>query len=251
MQTTRQVFNSQILAILILIYSLSAACAQEPKKLPNDIKWMTKSIEYSAICMQTYRNAWQAVKDAAESQTQNWVVVLDIDETVLDNSPYAIQLYENSKPFTEESWAKWVYREEAALVPGAKAFIDSVRTLGPKAHIAYITNRLSEYDHATKQNLKKYGLFQEDDILLARMGSEDTKENRRRCLETGTDRCKKNGPCVILALVGDHIRDFVPVYGSKNVFQYWNNDLKEDTNWGKKYFMLPNPNYGAWQRDYR
>ncbi len=235
----------------LLILLASPLSAQKAKPLPNDLKWMTQSIEYAAVCVQTYRAAWRAVKASAAKESRNWVVVLDVDETVLDNSPYALERTALDSGFTMASWAKWVLRKEAGLVPGAKAFIDSVRTLGPKAHIAYITNRRYEREAATIENLQKYGLFQEDDIMLTRKGPEDTKEKRRECLRRGTGRCSKHGPLVILALIGDNIRDFFEVYGMEKARIYREQLLPKDKNWGTRFFMIPNPNYGSWQRDYR
>jgi acid phosphatase len=69
-------------------------------------------------------------------------------------------------------------------------------------------------------------------------------------VEAGTGRCKGNGPRVIIALFGDNIRDFIPMESSEIARQYRQNELSKDPNWGKKYFMLPNPTYGAWEKDY-
>ncbi|MFQ5864397.1 MAG: HAD family acid phosphatase, partial [bacterium] len=186
------------------------------------------------------------------SETRNWVVVLDVDETVLDNSQYALELVEMNVSHTQELWVKWVLREESTLIPGAKAFIDSVRTLRPKAHIAYLTDRKFEQEQeSTINNLRRLGVFQEGDILLTKKGSEDTKEGRRRCLERGTGRCEKYGPLVILALLGDNIRDFMPVKGLEQAKFLREEQVPQDPNWGRKYFMLPNPTYGSWERDYQ
>ncbi|MCG8608223.1 hypothetical protein MJD09_24970 [bacterium] len=219
-------------------------------QVPNDIKWVTSSIEYAAACVQTYRNAWMAVREAAASEQANWVVVLDVDETVLDNSQYQRARAAVDSGYTPQSWAKWVLQEEATLVPGAKNFIDQVRTLGPKAHIAYITNRNFEHQTATVANLTKYDLFKHGDIMLTRKNSDDTKVKRRRCLETGTGRCKSAGRLRILALIGDNIRDFMPMTGREKAEDYRTQGVFRDPNWGRKYFMLPNPSYGSWQRDY-
>ncbi len=224
---------------------------QAARPLPNDLKWMTRSIEYAAVCLQTYRAAWQAVKQAAARETRPWVVVLDVDETVLDNSPYALERVAVDSGFTVASWAKWVLRKEAKPIPGAKAFLDSVRTLGPNGHLAFITNRMYERQAATIENMKAYGLFREGDIMLTRRDRSDTKEKRRQCLRQGTGRCAGYGPLTILALIGDNIRDFFEVYGADKARAYREEVLPDDPHWGRSFFMIPNPNYGSWQRDYR
>ncbi len=233
------------------LFSTDCVFSQEPKPLRNDIKWVKTSIEYAAACLQTYRSAWPIVKAAAAKQSKNWVVVFDVDETVLDNVQYAVERTQIDSGYTHQSWVEWVKREEAPLIPGAKAFIDSVRSLGPKAHIAFITNRdFDPEEGPTINNLRKVDLLKDDDTILTERSKQDTKEIRRNCLETGTGRCEKNGPLVILALFGDNVRDFIPIWGSKKAARYREN-ISEDSNWGTKYFVLPNPTYGSWLRDYK
>ena len=77
---------------------------------PNDIRWVTESIEYAALCKQTYDMAWPVVKAAAGEQSGQWAVVFDIDETVLDNSKYQIQRAAMDSGFTSESWQKSPFR---------------------------------------------------------------------------------------------------------------------------------------------
>ncbi|MFQ5603573.1 MAG: HAD family acid phosphatase [bacterium] len=249
MKENKLVYVVKCFVVMFVVYALGVLPAYA--QLRNDIKWVTSSVEYAALCTQTYRSAWQAVQQAAQTQTNNWVVVLDVDETVLDNSQYAVERTKIDSGFTPQSWAEWVFRKEAMLVPGAKEFIDGVRSLGPNAHIAYITNRNFEHEQATIENLQKYGLFKPGDTMLTRKNRQDKKSDRRRCLEAGTGRCKKNGPLVIVALLGDNIRDFMEVVGAEKAKKYRTKELPGDERWGTKFFMLPNPTYGSWERDYR
>lgn len=250
--------HNRTLKIAAVLLIITIGCAHHsvsqstppPRRLPNDIRWITQSIEFAALCTQVYRTAWQVVKAAAQNQTRNWVVVFDVDETVLDNSRYALERAAIDSGFTEASWEKWVFRKEAAPIPGAKAFIDSLRTL-PRAHIAFITDRLFAHEQPTIENLQKHGLFKDGDIMLTKTSREDQKEDRRRCLENGAGRCEKSGPLVILALFGDNIRDFIPMRGKENAEIYRSVTLSEDARWGQTFFMLPNPTYGAWEREYQ
>lgn len=238
-------------SIYLFALGWNSVCSQSSKELPRDIQWVTKSVEYAALCEQVYRTAWPVVKKNALAQTKDWVVVFDVDETVLDNAQYAVERFAIGAAHTQEAWSEWVRREQAPPIPGAKAFVDSVRSLGPKAHIAFITNRRFENEEPTISNLRKVGLYKEGDTMLTRKNREDTKADRRRCLETGTGRCEKNGPLVIIALFGDNIRDFMPMRGLDNARIYREKELVKDENWGTKYFVLPNPTYGSWERDYR
>ncbi len=241
-------FKIILIAGLINIFLLNIPVYAQ---LPRAIKWVTKSVEYAAVCVQTYRSAWQAVKARARHETRPWVVIMDVDETVLDNSQYALERVAVDSGYTPQSWAKWVQRMEAGLIPGAKAFIDSVHALGTRGSIAYITDRDYALEKPTIENLKKYGLFEKGDIILTRKGPNDTKAKRRHCVETGSGPCKDLGPRVIIALIGDNIRDIVPVYSMEKARKLRNEIIPNDPKWGTKYFVLPNPTYGSWERDYR
>ena len=236
---------------IFVLLSANFAVCQPAKKMPRDIQWVTRSVEYAALCTQIYRSAWPIVKKAAQKQPENWVVVLDVDETVLDNSKYAVERAALDSGFTQASWSKWVHRAEAPPVPGVKALLDSVRSLGPKAHVAFITNRRFENEPPTVENLKKWDLYREGDTILTRKSREDAKADRRKCLEAGIGRCEKNGPLAILALFGDNIRDFMPMRGMATAQNYREHELAADPNWGTRFFMLPNPTYGPWERGYR
>jgi 5'-nucleotidase (lipoprotein e(P4) family) len=245
--------NLKLAALLLMVaFGCAHSISQQtrPRQIPNDIRWVTESIEYAAVCSQVYRNAWDIVKAGAKNESGNWVVVFDVDETVLDNSGYALERVAVDSGFTEASWANWVLRKEATPTPGAKAFIDSVRSL-PRGHIAFITDRLYAHEQATVENLKTHGLFRDGDVMLTKTGPEDHKEDRRQCLQTGAGRCEKPGPLVILALFGDNVRDFIPMRGKQTADAYRKNELPQDVRWGTTFFMLPNPNYGSWQREYK
>lgn len=217
----------------------------------KELQWVTGSVEYVALCRQTYRTAWKGVQNLAQGVDADWVVVLDVDETVLSNAQYQQERAALGLDYSPDSWAEWVLRKEAVPVPGAKGFVDRVRTLGDRAHITFLTNRMLEREDATIANLKKYGLFQDGDIILSRKNKADTKVVRRRCLTSGTGRCEKYGPLVILATLGDNIRDFLPVRGMDVARKMRATGVGDESRWGRAWFMLPNPMYGSWQRDYK
>ncbi len=200
-------------------------------KLPNDIRWVRDSQEYHNLCRQVYENAWEKVKERAAEQTGQWAVVMDLDETVLDNSLYQVEMVRRGESFSMETWAQWVNRAEAGAVPGAKAFIDSVRTL-KNARIIYLSNRMAERTEATIQNLKSLGLYSSLDIMMLRKDKADKKTVRREEILTGTGRLEKYGPLVVIGWFGDAMGDF-PTEHPKYRF-------------GKEMFIFPNPMYGKW-----
>jgi predicted secreted acid phosphatase len=65
----------------------AASPATAAPTLPNDIHWSRNSAEHMALFVQTYRLAGDALRDAASDLAAGtWAVILDGDETVLDNS---------------------------------------------------------------------------------------------------------------------------------------------------------------------
>jgi len=244
--------KNSVVLIAALLLAFAAGCTQpRENKLPSSIRWMGQSVEYAAICQQTYRSAWQAVKQAASGLTSDWAVVLDVDETVLNNVQYEIELAEKGEHYTPETWAAWVQRREATPVPGVRAFLDSVRSLGEKAHVVFITNRDAKLDTPTVANLRAYGLWQEGDVILCRKEKADTKVIRRLEVETGSGRCAGLGERQIIALLGDQLADLMPVdfisAAPDSMRQYY----LQKSGWGQRYFTLPNPMYGYWERGYK
>ena len=194
------------------------------------LNWMTQSREYKAVCLQTYANAWEKVAAAARKEPGPWAIVMDLDETVLDNSGYQRHLEVRGEAYGQESWEKWVIEEKSGLVPGAKEFIAKVRKL-PRARIIFISNRYDRNTGHSQANLKKLSLSADNDIYLLRAPPNDPKSKRRNEVLTGTGRMKKHGAFKVLTWFGDAAHD-VP------------DDPK--LKWGTHKFMLPNPVYGNW-----
>ncbi len=238
-----------LLLMLVLAGSMTGGAQPRESKLPPGLLWVSRSVEYAAICQQTYRSAWQAVKRAAAREHSDWAVVLDVDETVLNNAQYEIELAQKGEHYTPKSWAAWVRRQQATPVPGVRAFLDSVRSLGPQAHVVFITNRDAALETPTMANLRAFGLWRQGDVLLARKERADTKVIRRREVETGTGRCAGLGPRHILALFGDQLADLMDVNFVAAPDSMRRHYLHQP-GWARRYFMLPNPMYGAWQRGY-
>ena len=207
----------------ILIISLLSA------KLPNDVRWVVASDEYKFNCIQTYKMAYDAILYES-NQSTNPTIIMDLDETVLDNSQYQIDLFNKNEKYNPESWSVWVNKKEAKLVPGAKEFILNFKKI-PNSKIIYISNRMHKNLLPTKENMKKLGIFFEDDIFLLRLDKKDTKVVRRNEVIDATGRMKKYGEHLIIAYFGDAAGDFP----DSSYYQ-----------WTKNKFIFPNPMYGKW-----
>ena len=227
-------FRHKMLAVLALAGFLvpfkSHAAPPKAARFSSALNWVTKSREYKAVCLQTYANAWEKVAAAAKKQKGPWAIVMDLDETVLNNSSYQRRLEASGEAYGQESWEKWVIEEKSGLVPGAKEFIAKVRKL-PGARIIFISNRYDRNTGHSHTNLKKLGLSSDNDIYLLRKDRTDLKSIRRKEVLTGTGRMKPHGAMKVLAWFGDAAHDHP-------------DDPK--MKWGTHKFMLPNPVYGNW-----
>ncbi len=211
------------------------------KPLSNAIRWSRDSAEHRAIFLQVYRNATEHVERAAAGRPAgSWAVVLDADETVIDNSRYQVERERAGLGFTPESWRAWTARREALPLPGAKAFLDRVRELGGK--IAIVTNRTLTECPDTEAVFVAYGLAY-DTMLCKPDGGPSDKNPRFEAVARGTT---PDGlpPLEVVAFVGDNIQDFPKL----------NQSLRNEADsafsaFGARYFVLPNPMYGSWERN--
>ena len=93
-------------------------------RLPEAFRWVRDSAEHRAIYLQVYRQATKRVeREAARLPAGTWAVVLDADETVIDNLPYEIERIEQQLPFNSASWHEWTEKRAAVPLPGAAAFL--------------------------------------------------------------------------------------------------------------------------------
>jgi 5'-nucleotidase (lipoprotein e(P4) family) len=207
--------------------------------LPEAIRWVRASAEHRAIFLQVYGAASARVRDAARGRPAgSWAVIVDADETILDNSEYQKRRAALGAGFTSESWNAWVREEKAAALPGAAAFLALVRELGGR--IAVVTNRDEELCAATRRNIDALGLAA--DMVLCRTGGVSDKNPRFEAVQRGT-AASGIGPLEVVAWVGDNIQDFPAL--SQDVRHAPESALAD---FGRRYFMLPNPMYGSWER---
>ena len=214
--------------ILLSLFMFSFSFSE---KLPNDVRWVLKSKEYKALCHQTYNIAEMQLDAILKKKKRSGklAVVMDLDETVLDNSQYQVELNKNNKSFSMKSWAQWVLREEAQLVPGVKRFIKKLRK--NNIQIIFISNRMHERVKATKNNMRKLDLYSKDDIYLLRKNKDDKKGIRRKEIYSSTGRMKKYKNFKVIQYFGDAMGDFPNL---------------EYPEFGTSQFILPNPMYGKW-----
>ncbi len=217
------------------------AAAPAAAALPNDLHWTRSSAEHRAVFLQTYTLATRRLEELAGGLAPGtWAAALDGDETVIDNSLFEKeQLATGVTKFDAQEWQAWVERKEAVALPGTVAFLKRVHELGGK--IAIVTNRTQEECPPTEENFRRHGIPY--DVILCRPAENGEKEPRWQAIEQGT-AAPGLPPLEIVLWVGDNIQDFPDLDQSLR--------LKPDDafkEFGTRYFVLPNPMYGSWERN--
>jgi 5'-nucleotidase (lipoprotein e(P4) family) len=221
----------------------------------NATLWVQQAPEYRAVARQTYAAARTALDAAladpnwvgAEEETANDpsqppAVILDVDETALDNTPFETRVLRAGTTYDKKTWVEWVNESAALPIPGAKEFLDYARSRGVTPF--YITNRDSPDEaEGTRRNLERVGFpidaTGETLLLRGENGWKSSDKSPRRAHVAATHR--------VLLLIGDDLNDFV---NARDKSAAERDAIMERTAawWGKRWFMVPNPMYGSWER---
>ena len=207
------------------------------RQLPNDVRWFRTSAEYRAIARQTYLLASDRLPELSRGLApQPWAVILDADETMLDNSEYEQRRFALDSGYTDASWAQWVNERAATAIPGVVDFTRRVHDLGGR--VVIVTNRAESLCGATRDNLRGIGVVA--DLVLCQPGTQSDKNPRFARVEQGT--AAPGVPRLhVVAWVGDNILDF------PGLSQASRSDPAALAQFGRRFFILPNPMYGSWQ----
>jgi len=226
----------------------------------NAVAWSQNASEHDFIYLQTYRDATEKLLKAKKDPTWDVLpkadraahpslkglkpaVILDIDETVLDNSPYQARLVRSGGEFDEAAWAAWCKEAIARPLPGALEFTKFAADHG--VAVFYISNRAKDLDEATLANLRSAGFPVADKSSFLGLGT-----FVEGCEQAGSEKgCRRQlvgKDHRVLMQFGDQIGDFTDVYG--NNAEGRAKAMAPYTAWiGERWFVLPNPTYGAWE----
>ena len=265
----------------IALCALLAGCARAPEKpaappppqpppasvpadpAPNDnlnaVAWTQNAIEHDLIYREVYRVAGEKLRAALKDSTWDALpnrdrkqplhsklkpaVIVDIDETVLDNSPYQARLVANGKAYDEFTWSEWCREKRAKPLPGALEFAQGAAKRG--ITVFYLSNRAQDLNGATLENLRADGFPVENDGVFLGLGTvvdgceqNGSEKGCRRALVGRTHR--------VLMQFGDQIGDFVDI--DANTPNGRRAAIEPYAKWiGERWFVLPNPTYGAWE----
>jgi len=234
---------------IVLLSTTAAACAPSPQvaAIPaaapspsattNDVKWSRVSAEHRAIYLETYRAAANQLATLVSGRTPgSWGVILDADETVIDNSEYEAARVPFGGSFDSKAWTAWVMEGRAPALPGAVAFTSRVHELGGK--VVIVTNRNDAQCAITRSNLDRVSI--KADLVLCKTGTDD-KNPRFDAVQNGT-ASPGFGAITVLEWLGDNIQDF----------PHLSQSIRDEpdgafSKFGESFFALPNVMYGSWQ----
>ena len=252
----------KILFLSLFFFFLFTACSTTKPNLLDEKQthptlqatlWVQNSTEFDALDSMVYQTATTKLREAlmdkawtaeltqidSDIESLTPAIILDIDETVLDNSPYQARMITKNSGYDPVDWEKWVLEANADAIAGAVAFTKQASELG--ITIIYLSNREANTEEATRKNLAEAGfpISNKDDVVLLKneMPNWTSSKVNRRTLVASKHR--------ILMLFGDDFNDFLP---AKNITEAERNALLEQyrTNFGERWFILPNPIYGSW-----
>ena len=224
----------------------------------NAVLWVQRSAEYRAAAQTVYRAAadrldaalteehWDALVPGERGNAATGLppaVILDVDETVLDNSPYQARLVATGKEYDEVSWDRWVAEKKAKPVPGVVDFARAATAKG--VTLLYLSNRAEHLQAATLDNLKAAGLPVKDDSVFLGLGT-FVKDCEQNGSEKNCRRRLAGQQYRVLMQFGDQLGDFVQI--AANTPQGRAQLLDQYDDWfGERWWMLPNPTYGSWE----
>mgnify|MGYP003645689186 FL=1 len=222
-----------LISALVLV-----ACQNSPKNPSGESRssdalimstlWLQKSQEARWLLEQNYEQAKGKlmVNRLIYAYGPKQSVVLDLDETVLDNSPYEARVVKNGGAFSKDSWSAWVGEAQADLIPGAKSFLHFADSMG--VEVFYISNRSIENLGATIANLEAHSLPNADSAHVL-LKTDDSDKTARRA--------QVNEQARIILLIGDQLGDF-----SEEVTYALRDSMLQH------FILLPNPMYGSFSR---
>ncbi|WP_169545908.1 5'-nucleotidase, lipoprotein e(P4) family [Sneathiella aquimaris] len=232
----------------------NAAMGVPANDLMNATVWTQTSVEFNATAVAAYKLAeimldraladktWTAALEQGEGyENKPPAVILDVDETVLDNSEYEAWLIKAGKNYSSKTWGPYVDAAISKPIPGSKKFIDYAHSKG--VEIFYVSNRKAPGEEGTVKNLKALGypVNEKIDTVLLRNEKEEWGSAK------STRRAHVAKDYRVLLLLGDNLGDFVDAEKGATLADRDATFAKYMDNWSSKWITIANPMYGSWE----
>ncbi|MGQ1910669.1 5'-nucleotidase, lipoprotein e(P4) family [Marinifilum sp. RC60d5] len=200
--------------------------------------WFQRASECRALYYQAFNMAKLSLdKQLANCSDKAKAVVVDIDETVLDNSPFETNCIRTEKTFTPAAWKEWTDKAKAQATPGSLEFLKYAASKGVETF--YISNRDTSATAKTLENLKMLGFpFADKEHLLLKTNTSTKTERRNTVSKTHN----------ILIFAGDNVGDFDEFLEDRTENYGFSKVDSMKNKFGEKFIILPNPMYGSWEK---
>ena len=214
--------------------------------------WTQRSVEYKANALTVFALArlrldealadknWTAApaEQKADYQALPPAVVLDVDETLLDNSRYQVWMLKNDQTFSTKSWNQFCAAQISTAIPGAVEFTKYAESKGVK--VFYITNRGVETEKDTRENMARLGFPMGGNVDTFLMQGENPEWSSAK----GTRRAVVTRDYRVLLNIGDNFGDFDDRYRTSESerAKAFESDM---VYWGRQWLMIANPTYGS------
>lgn len=238
-----------ILSVTILIFTIAcepkspAVVEYEPGKdlseeLGGAVLWYQNSAEMRLSYYQAYnygKHLLKAKLDTLKTKKPK-AVVLDLDESVLDNSPYEGMLIQKGLTYSYATWAEWTSKASAELLPGSQDFLNFADSTG--VEIFYISNRTVSELGPTLENLNRYNLPNADSTHVLLKEDSSDKTPRRNLVKENYE---------IILFLGDNLTDYSQIFADRD--EKMAKDLVDQNKQEllNNFVMFPNPMYGEWE----
>ena len=224
---------------------LTATCNADSHYTTKDLNeqlvmatlWVQTSAEFRAMCYQAYKLAKMNLEAFLSTYdgSKKVAISVDVDETLIDNSPYEAMLIGNDFGYSK-GWGEWQAARLAKAYPGAVEFLNYCKLRG--VEVFYITNiKMKYYDHASKKLASLGFPFIDEKHLLFRTDTSN-KQPRRDIVEKDY---------VIAVFLGDNLNDFTSAFRKKPIEGRAAEVDKIRDEWGSRFIVFPNPMYGDWE----
>ncbi|MFC2096539.1 5'-nucleotidase, lipoprotein e(P4) family [Bacteroidota bacterium] len=231
-----------VLGLTIILNSCHQEKYDESKSQDHLIMstlWYQKSGEMKAIYYQCFNWAKLRVdSEAAKNESKKLAVVVDIDETMLDNSPSEAKYIQTGIGYSKKTWSEWTSQIKAKALPGAVEFSKYAELKG--VEVFYISNRSVDDFDVTLINLQNENFaFADSAHLLLKKDNRSKKPRRDIVLENFE----------IILLIGDNLLDFSEIFEDRT--SNFGFDVVEENRekFGELFIVLPNPMYGEWENE--
>jgi 5'-nucleotidase (lipoprotein e(P4) family) len=247
---------ARTLALGAITIALGVGTAQAQDPQPSDMLlatlWTQRSVEYKGNALTVYALAklrldqaladrkWTAapVEQKGDFASLPPAVVLDVDETVLDNSLYQVWMMKAGKTFSTKTWNEFCDAQVSRAIPGAVEFTKYADAKGVK--LFYVTNRGAEVEKSTRENMEKLGFPMGGNVDTFLMQNEKPDWGSAK----GTRRAVIAKDYRIVLNFGDNFGDFDDRYRSSEADRLKAFDENKDR-WGREWLMIANPTYGS------